>query len=338
MHWSSLLSHRAFGAGASLALVLAASGAAAEGDERSTTVARALAVEGRAAFANGDYARARELFHRAHALVGAPTISLYEARALVRLGRLTEAAALYRVTVQTPVDPRAPEQFHKAAAEASQELAELEPRLATVTVVVVGSHDGDAPTLTLDGVVAGASLVGGGLPVDPGPHRLDVALSAGSPRTVSFTLAEGEHRRIDLGPEERPPAKTAPASANPDPAPSVHPGGHTSPLRPWAYVSLGVGVAGLGAGIVTGLMAASKHADAERGCPQNQCVEGSAGARDADAFRCLSVASTVGYVVGGVGVATGVTLLIVGSSHGDEHTAGASLFVAPGRAGVRGAF
>jgi hypothetical protein len=65
----------------------------------------------------------------------------------------------------------------------------------------------------------------------------------------------------------------------------------------------GVGVAGVAAGIITGLMAGSRHATAEQKCPERSCIEGSEGAEALDSFRTLRTVSTIGYVVGGVGLA-----------------------------------
>jgi hypothetical protein len=315
-----------------VAAALAASPAAAQGEQNATSVARDLAVEGRTAFAAGEYARARELFHRAYALVGAPTVALYEARALVRLGHLTEAADLYRRTVNTPTDAKAPEQFRKAVADAATELAALEPRLSTVKLELSGAPD---PTITVDGFAAAATMLDSGSPLDPGTHRIDVA-AGGTSKTVTFTLSEGEHRRVSVEFAGSTPAKSAPSLAvAAEPASVQEP---ARPLRPWAFVSFGVGALGLGAGIVTGVMATNKHSAAESGCPAHRCIDGSQGASDASAFRRLSVASTVGYVVGAVGVAGGVTLLLLEPRAKDRASGRVEMFVDPGRAGVRGAF
>jgi hypothetical protein len=330
----------AFGTAASFAVASGVFPTTARADDHSTAVARDLAVQGRAAFSSGDYARADELFHRAYAIVAAPTISLYEARCLVRLGRLTEAAALYRRTVATPVDPKAPEQFHKAAADASQELAALAPRLATVTVVLVGSRSDAAPSIVLDGATADGASLGAETPLDPGAHRVDVTVGGEPTKSVSFTLAEGEHRRVPVmlapAPAEQNPRA---ASKKPEPAPGVESGGPSRPLRTWAFMSFGVGVAAIGTGVVTGLMAAGKHSEAQNACPRNQCVEGSPGAGDVQAFHGLTVASTIGYAVGAAAVAGGVTLLLVGPPHEKAHASNElELVIGPERASVRGIF
>ena len=304
-----------------------------------TTAARELAVEGRVAYTAGDFERARDLFHRAYAMVGAPTISVYEARCLVRLGRLTEGAALYRRTLATVVDPRAPDQFHRALSDAARELSELTPRLAGLGLVLLHAPAAGEPRIAIDGAPMDAAQIDAEKALDPGAHRIDVSSGDGALRRIDVTLAEGEHRRIelDLG-EPAPPRRVAAPAPRPVAAPDHHRGA-PSTLRTLAFVSLGAGAVGIGTGLIAGLSAAGKHTDALRACPQNRCVEGGEGVRDVDAFRTLSTVSTIGYVAGGVFAAGGVTLLLVSPPRSREHdSARVELFVEPRLAGVRGSF
>jgi len=101
-------------------------------------------------------------------------------------------------------------------------------------------------------------------------------------------------------------------------------------------VCLGAGATGLGVGVVTGLMATSKHNTAEDQCPGGNCVDGSAGAEAVDSFRSLRTVSTIGYVVGALGVGAGVTLWPTAPKH--EATPRMGAWVGPARAGIRGTF
>jgi hypothetical protein len=80
---------------------------------------------------------------------------------------------------------------------------------------------------------------------------------------------------------------------------------------PAALVAGGVGVAGLATGVITGLMAGSRYSQAKRECPDHACIEGSAGWDTVQSFRTLRTVSTVGYIVGGVGLAAGTTLFLL---------------------------
>jgi hypothetical protein len=111
-----------------------------------------------------------------------------------------------------------------------------------------------------------------------------------------------------------------------------------SSQRLWGFVALGVGVVGVGTGVVTGLMATSKHSSAESECPNSICIAGSQGEKDLDAFRSLRTVSTVGYIVGGVGAAAGVTLLILAPKNPPPTSARLGLVVRPTSLGVIGAF
>ena len=69
-------------------------------------------------------------------------------------------------------------------------------------------------------------------------------------------------------------------------------------------------VPGLATGMITGLLATSRHADATRECPEGACAPNSSGWEAAQSFRTLRTVSSVGYVVGVVGLAGGITLLL----------------------------
>ena len=112
--------------------------------------------------------------------------------------------------------------------------------------------------------------------------------------------------------------------------------GEAKPDRTLAFVGFGVGVVGLGVGIGAGLAASSKHSSAEDGCTGGKCVEGSSGADDVDSFRQLRTISTVGYIVGAVGIGAGVTLWLTAPKSKTAARTGA--FVGPSSVGVRGAF
>src|SRR5262249_9765520 len=73
-----------------------------------------------------------------------------------------------------------------------------------------------------------------------------------------------------------------------------------------AYVAFGVGGAGLVFGGVTGLMALGKHGDLEGRCPGGKCPTDASD--DVDSYKTVGTLSTVGFIVGAVGVAAGAVL------------------------------
>jgi hypothetical protein len=90
----------------------------------------------------------------------------------------------------------------------------------------------------------------------------------------------------------------------------VHSEPAADPQRTWGYVSLGTGALGLVAGVTTGVLSLNAHAEAERECPNNVCEPGGAGDAALGRFRTFRAISTVGYVLGAVGVGAGVSLLV----------------------------
>lgn len=322
---------------ASALLLAAAHVAAAPPDDHARDAARDLAHRAGTAFDSGDFATAQDLYHRAYMLVPAPSLSLREARALVKLGRLVEATEAYVRTKRTPVDSSSPQAFRDAITDADAELAKLKPRVPKLAISVSGpGHDAADLSVTMDGKPVPPALIGVAAPADPGKHHL-VATTAHSQASADVELHEGESGAASLelvaheGPATPPPAPGGPA-------PDQHPPTSTGPSRTLAYVAFGVGAVGLGTGVITGVMATSRHSSAQTSCPGNRCVEGSAGADDVSAFRSLRTVSTVGYVVGAVGVGAGVTLLLLSHSNKEATHAGVTPYLGPASAGVTGRF
>ncbi len=178
------------------------------------------------------------------------------------------------------------------------------------------------------------------------PGRTDavweVELSPKQQQAYSFKLAE---------PTAAVPAAAAPAPVTEQPGSVAIDSNNAkggNALRTGAYVGLGVGVVGIAVGTVFGLKAKSKYKQAndltDRECPGGgDCaLEGSVYDQrkqlgdDGDSAKTLSL---VGFIVGGVGVATGVTLFIL-SSGKKEQPAAAKVepYLGLGALGVRGSF
>ena len=282
----------------------------AEPDDATKATARDLAQRAAMAYDSSDYQTAQDLFHRAYALVPAPTLSVREARALEKLGRWVEAVEAYVRTLRSELGPDAPDVFVKAQRDARQELADLRPRVPRLKVVLEGAAASGSVIVTLDGRPLRPALIGVDTLADPGQHTVDAAAPDGTHSTEVVTLAEADSKTVVL----RISATTASTSNAPQrPGLDVvanHRPEPPSAQRTWGFVALGIGIAGVGAGAVTGLLAADRHASAEQSCPGDRCLEGSAGADDVEAFRTLRTASIIAYVTGAIGVGLGTTLLI----------------------------
>lgn len=313
------------------------------GDDPSTrAAARALATEGREAYVAGDYVRAIDRFRRAYALLPAPTITIYEARALQQSGRFVEASEAYERTMHASIGPDSPEQFRRAIREAEAERAKLAPRIPKFVLVLNGTAASDLDlALTADGEPVSRSKIGVEIPADPGPHRVTVRSSDGKETARDFLLRETETKRVELRIDSDAASRAVPISSStdgPGPPQGLHRAdrshGRTNIVL--GYVALGVGVAGVGTGLATGLMAASERDAAENQCPRHVCTEGTEGERALDSFRALRTVSTVSYIGGALGIATGVTLLLLPS--GSDRGKSLRPLVGAHWAGVAGAF
>jgi hypothetical protein len=320
---------------AALVAALAAT-AAAQPDDAAKNAARELAEEGAKAMEAQDFARAQDLYHRAYALVPAPTLSVRRARALEKAGRWVEALEAYVRTTRTSLDADAPPAFREAVAEAHAELAALRPRVPRAVIVIKGvDRKSNTLTVTVDGKPLSAALLGVPAPIDPGEHELVATTTSGGEARAKLVIGEREKKTVEL---------VLPAGTEPEveaAAPSVEPVRADTGTPPppssqktWALVAMGVGALGLGVGVTTGVMATSKHQSAEDGCPNGTCPPGSTGADDAESFRSLRAISTIGYVVGVVGVGAGATLWLTAP----KRPARVGVWMGPAAAGVRGSF
>ncbi len=347
--------------------VCAPSVSRAQSDEQ-RAAARSLATEGAKAFNEGRFKDAVDLFSRAESLVHAPPHLLYRARAHVKLGQLVRAREAYLKIVKETLPSNAPKAFADAQAAATSEVKEIEPRIGRLTINVEGSDGAADVTVLVDGVALPGVLIGLPQPIDPGNHRIEATATGKRAPSEPVTLADGEKKVVVLRLEDAPgavplaaapaaaaaaPAAAAPPPAAPVPAPGSSPtsdGGSSERsggggLRVGAYVGFGLGAVGLAAGTLFSLQSASKRKDADEkfaqcggatGCTTGNPLSAEVDQLDSDAGSKQTL-GIVGFAVGGVGVATGVTLLLL-SGGSDEKTAGVRPYVGLGSAGVRGRF
>lgn len=322
-----------------LAASLPVTASAQEVDDTTKNAARELAHRAAAAYDSGDFKTAQDLFHRAYTLVPAPTLSLREARAYEKLGRLVESVEAYVRTVRTPLGAAPPDAFKQAVQQAQDELTKVRPRVPQLRIVVERAAPGDTLTVLMDGKPLQRALIGVEMPVNPGAHEISVSTSSGAGARARATLRESETQvatlRLEPGMASADSGRIlTDASLGRDAVADSDVG---STHRTWAYVGFGVGGAGLGTGVVAGLLAANRHSSAQENCrPEGKCAPGSSGAKDVDAFRSLRTVSTVSYVLGIAGVGAGVTLMLTAPK--PKQASFVRPYVGVGRVGVQGRF
>ncbi|MBX3130790.1 MAG: hypothetical protein KF718_28990 [Polyangiaceae bacterium] len=312
------------------ALTLSAGRGLAQPDDATRNAARELAAQAGEAFQRKEFAVAADLYRRAHALVGAPSLSVREGRALEQLGRLVEASEAYVRTTRFRLTDDSPRAFQEAVQEANSALSALRPRIPKLTLAL-GGPGAKSPDLVvlLNGKPLPAALIGVPAPIDPGKHEIVVRGADGKELRRSVDLTEGQARTLTL---EVASGGAVTAREQPSDASGSKPA--VAPSKPaLVWIAGGVGVAGLGVGIVGGVLATGRHSDATAACPNLRCAPGSAGQDDVDAFRTLRTVSTVGYVVGVVGLGTAAALWLTAPKE-----RGVALAVGPASATLRGAF
>jgi len=309
-------------------------------DSANLDVARSVAVSGREAFNAGDYETALSLFRKAYELYPAPTVVLYEARTLEKMGQLLEAVDAYSRTTRTAVPTGAPAQFAEAIAAARSEGEALRARIPALVVEVRGVSSADPRlSVSLNGRTLSHEQLTRAQNLNPGTYRVVGTMGGERGTTTDVTLVPGQTRRVVLNmtPEPSDPLATeavvsAPVGAEPPSSPRRGP-------PTLAYVAGGVGVAGIGAGVVAGILANKKYDVAENDCANRICIQGSEGSSALDAFRTLRMVSSVSYGVGAAGIAAGVVIWLTAS---DETEAGQVGTIEPwgnaNTAGIRGTF
>lgn len=330
-------------------------------------------MEGNKALREGRWAEAIDFFTRAESLVHAPPHLLYMARAQIEVGMLVAAREnLMRVSRES-LAPDAPRAFKVAQEEAMNEIKAVEARIPYVTVTVKGGGASDF-TVTQDGNRIPSALIGVPRPVDPGQHSYEASGPGGLKATASITIKEAERQRVilDMKPggggeaSATTPPKTGPGDASkpkdPQPGSSASPppteGKDTGPapaepdsggmngMRLGSYISFGVGALGLVGGTIFSLGAKSKFDESNKLYKDNNCdagcpsVEGKIKDLDSSASGQKTL-GIVGFIVGGLGIAGGVTLFILSGDKKEEAAGRApALRVAasPGFVSLSGAF
>jgi hypothetical protein len=204
---------------------------------------------------------------------------------------------------------------------------ELEPKLLKMTIVVPAENKVDGMKISRDKVAVEGAAWGVPIPVDAGPHAIDVT----APHKLPFhkdVVVDEAHKVLEVTIDKLEEAPTAwPKSTEPQvverivEVPSVWTG-----LRVAGVVAGGVGLAATVVGIVLGVVANSTYQNALTqqcgGNPSNCTAQGAA--NGSTAYTLAGVAT--GLFIGGlVAVAAGVTFFIAGapSSSGGSVTVGA---------------
>lgn len=266
-------------------------------------------------------------------------------------GKLASAWAEYNDTAA-----RARRDGQAERADTAQKRAQaLEPKLAKLNVVVAPEADVPGLQIKRDGVVIAGGALGTSLPVDKGEHVIEASAPGFQPFNKHVTLVDGASLTLNV-----PRLSEAPKAADPSAAqspPVVVPNGTTDssqpppsgaatsgeagasgspfPMRTLGIVAIAGGVVSAGVGTFFGVRALGKNSDSNA---NNHCVNDvcdATGRQTRLDARSAGNVSTALFAVGGILVAGGIVLVVLGKPHEDAKPAlAAAPLVAPGGGGL----
>jgi hypothetical protein len=260
-----------------------------------------------------------------------------KAQELRREGKLSAA----REQLRTCADASCPAMVRDDCVKRLDELERAQP---SVVFDVKDTRGGDVidVRVSVDGQVLADHLDGSPLRIDPGVHVFAFEVAGQPPVTERLLIREGEIGRhepvvVAIGPSSSTPpppsSEVPPASslASPSSAPAESDG--SSPAGGWGrqrvlgLVLGGAGVAGLAVGTTFGILGNSAWNRAKSACGGNTtaCTNVPSGESYRSTAEGNATISTVGFIAGGVLLATGAVLFVT-ATHPKKST---TAFVAP---------
>lgn len=295
-------------------LVLALVGFASSAQAQNVTSAEALFGEGRKLMDAGKFAEACPKFEASQRLDPGVGTLLNLAECYEKTGRTASAWAQFRAAIPAAraADSKEREELARQRSDA------LEPTLSKLTITLAPEASGTSGVqVRRDGAAVDAAELGSAIPVDPGKHVIEVTAPGKQP--WSKTVAVGANAAqlsvtvpalADASSTTGTPGPTTGGAVSTD---SMAPSGGSS-QKTIAIVAGAAGVVGVAVGTVFGLKASSAWSDAKKGCTDYPygCTKGATNlASDAKGFGTFS---TIGFVVGGVGLASGAVLWFTAGS------------------------
>lgn len=315
-----------------LGVILAVSGFAGSAVAQSSGAASAEALfgEGRKLMDAGKYADACPKFEASQRLDPGVGTMLNLAECYEKTGRTASAWAEFRAAIPAARAANSKEREDLARQRADS----LEPTLSKLTIALGPEAAGtNGVQVKRDGVAVDSAELGSAIPVDPGKHVVEVTAPGKQSWSKSVDVG-GNAAQLTVNvpalADGSAPPQQAGAVAGTAGSPTARSG---SSQKTVAVVAGAVGVVGLAVGTVYGLRASSKWSDAKSSC--TDFPYGCSKPGLADDAKKAGTLSTVGFVVGGVGLAAGAVLWFTA---GPKNTESPQVGVGPGRILVKGRF
>jgi hypothetical protein len=282
--------------------------AAAEPAAPLSPAAERLFNEGLKLAQGGDCTRARDKFTESYAIDPAPGTLINWALCEEKLGRSATALELLRLADQTlPAN-------HPKRAGMVKHMELLRKRAPILRVRLVAPLP-EGATLAMDGAVVETAVFSRGVLGDPGVHVVEIRVPGREDRRYEVVLAEATTLEVTV----QPGALRSPGSPDGKGSDRAPTGGGTegasgptsSSTSTLGWALAGGGLAVLGAGAVTGLLASSQWSDVENNCDvERKVCRNDSGLRASNSGETLATISTAAFVAGGASLAVGGYLLL----------------------------
>ncbi len=302
--------------------------------------ARRLMDEGKERTRSGDKERALDAYRKAHVLMRVPSTGVALAKAHLALGHLIEARDVALEVVRMPRDTVEPAAFERARKEAKALESSLKSRIPTVKIVVKG---GPATRVNVDDGEVAKLLLGEPVAVNPGKHSVSAKNADNVETSVDVEVAERDAKEVELNLPVPNPAVVQ--AEPPQPSPTREPERPVTTVRTTGasvlvFGGLGLAVAGLAVGGITGALTLSKAGGVKAQCANGVCDPSVKG--DLDSADSLATISTIGFAAAGGGLVLSVIGLLLPrtklESALQSRARDAALWIGPGGAGLRGSF
>jgi hypothetical protein len=296
-------------------MLVAERGAIAAPTTAEVNAARETYREGVALEAAGNWAGALTKFQAVAAVKSTPRVRFHIGLCQEKLGRWNEALGAYKMAVTEASRERAADVVKEAQAAA----AKIEGRIPRLTVR--RAPGAESSTISVDGVELGAASIGTEMPVDPGTHTIEIAVTGRAPRKITVEVKEGEHKSVDAAAPDAEPSKPASTAASSAPAPAAV-SSQTEPARKskaGPLILTGVGVASLVAsGVFYGLRQGALNDLKDKCGADLHCSESERSIYDRG--RTYTLVADVALGVGIAGVAAGAIWLLASGSGGKKES------------------
>lgn len=284
-------------------LVLLASSALAQ--SRDPATADALFREARALMKKGDFASACPKLADSHRLDPAPGTAINLGDCLEKVGKLADALQAQRDALDLL------SAGDKRIGPVKTQIAALEKRVPRLTIKLAPG----APTNTKvkrDDIELGEGSLGTALPVNPGEHWVTVVARGRADSRRKVTLKEGQAEEVEVEPSSESTSEGAQSRAEaqgPSPAHRGAPASQDAPAQKTiGWVLVAVGAVSLGVGGWYWAKAAETKGEA---CPAD-CSD------LVDQEGRERRVATIGLIGGGVVLGTGIGLIVLAPSPGDQ--------------------